>query len=85
MKYEGYIEMQRLEIARLKKMSESAIPESFDFREVAGLSFRTARETLTIRGPVTLAKAAGISGVTPAALTAILFHLRQKGAPSVER
>ncbi len=82
-KYEGYIEMQRLEIARLKKMSESAIPQAFNYRDVAGLSFEL-REKLSLSRPETLAKAATISGVTPAALTAILFHLRQKGTSSVE-
>jgi len=82
-KYEGYIEMQRQEIARLRKMSESAIPVGFNFREVPGLSFEV-REKLSKSQPQTLAQAATISGVTPAALTAILFHLRQKGNP-VER
>jgi tRNA uridine 5-carboxymethylaminomethyl modification enzyme len=83
-KYEGYIEMQRQEIARLKKMGHSEIPQDFNFREVAGLSFEL-REKLSQRRPVTLAQAAGISGVTPAALTAILFQLRQKGPSSLER
>ncbi len=82
-KYAGYIEMQRQEIARLKKMSESVIPADFNFRGVAGLSIEL-RDKLSRQRPQTLAQAASVSGVTPAALTAILFHLRQKGPPDLE-
>lgn len=76
-KYEGYISMQADEIARLHKMKETRVPETLDYSLVAGLSFEL-REKLGRHRPKTLAAAAAISGVTPAALTALLFHLRQK-------
>jgi tRNA uridine 5-carboxymethylaminomethyl modification enzyme len=76
-KYSGYIEMQRLEIERLKKMDEWAIPPFFDFQSVAGLSFEL-REKLSKQQPKSLSEAARVSGVTPAALSALLFHLRKK-------
>jgi tRNA uridine 5-carboxymethylaminomethyl modification enzyme len=77
-KYEGYIEMQRLEIERLKKMNTLGIPETFNYGDVAGLSVEV-REKLGRTKPRTLGDASRISGVTPSALTALLFHLRQKG------
>jgi len=78
-KYAGYIELQRQEIARLKKMSGTPIPASLDFRSIAGLSFEL-REKLSTERPATLADASSIRGITPAALTAVLFHLRQREA-----
>ena len=82
-KYEGYIELQRQEIARLSKMQNLSIPERLDFSEVSGLSFEIREKLHRIR-PKTLGDASKISGVTPAALTALLFHLRRKGTFSAE-
>jgi tRNA uridine 5-carboxymethylaminomethyl modification enzyme len=77
-KYAGYIELQRQEIERLHRMQELGIPEALDYLSVEGLSHEI-REKLERTRPKTLADASRISGVTPAALTALLFHLRQKG------
>ncbi len=77
LKYAGYIELQRQEIDRLRKMSTASIPHSIDFQSIAGLSHEI-REKLKVRRPTTLAEASTIPGITPAALTAVLFHLRQK-------
>jgi tRNA uridine 5-carboxymethylaminomethyl modification enzyme len=82
-KYAGYIELQREEIARLNRMSSLSIPDGLDFRKVSGLSHEI-REKLANRRPATLSEASSIPGVTPAALTAVLFHLRQKENPSVK-
>lgn len=79
LKYEGYIAMQQVEITRLQKMQELEIPQTFNYKSVAGLSYEI-QEKLSRDKPKTLAAAARISGVTPAALTALLSHLRQKGA-----
>ena len=76
-KYAGYIELQRQEIERLRKMSEFNIPKGTDFRGIAGLSYEI-REKLSVFSPGTLAEASSVPGITPAALTALLFHLRQK-------
>jgi len=81
-KFEGYIEIQRGQIDQLKKMQELTIPAAFEYARVAGLS-NELREKLGRTQPKTLAEAARISGITPAALTALVFHLRQKGHPPV--
>jgi tRNA uridine 5-carboxymethylaminomethyl modification enzyme len=75
-KYEGYIEQQRFEIERLKKMREKIIPEGSDFSKVAGLSFEI-KEKFSKRAPKSLDEAAQIPGMTPAALSVLLFHLRK--------
>ncbi len=80
-KYEGYIGMQKQEIARLAKMNELSIPDAFDYAVVAGLSVEV-KEKLGRNKPKTLGDASRISGITPSALTALLFHLRQKGGDS---
>jgi tRNA uridine 5-carboxymethylaminomethyl modification enzyme len=81
-KYEGYINMQRQEIERLARMQGMSIPETLEYEAVEGLS-KEIREKLKKNRPKTLADASRISGVTPAAMTAILFHLRQKEMLSV--
>ncbi len=80
-KYAGYIELQRQEIERLRRMVDTAIPSELDFRRVSGLSYEV-REKLTSARPSSLADASSVPGVTPAALTALLFHLRQKESAS---
>ncbi len=77
-KYEGYISMQRDEIARLQKMRDYAFPASFSFEKVKGLSTEI-REKLIRNQPKTLEEAARISGVTPAALTTLVHQLRSGG------
>ncbi|NBX76033.1 MAG: tRNA uridine-5-carboxymethylaminomethyl(34) synthesis enzyme MnmG [Proteobacteria bacterium] len=77
-KYEGYISIQKEEIRHLSKMKESVIPGAFNYGSVIGLSTEL-KEKLSKQKPSTLAEAAKIPGVTPAALTALLFHLKKKG------
>lgn len=83
-KYAGYIELQRQEIARLHKMEGLNIPPTLDFGAISGLSFEV-REKLTRLRPATLAEASAIPGMTPSALTAVLFHIRQKEPASAAR
>lgn len=82
-KYAGYIALQREEIARLQRLRELSIPGDFVFEQVAGLSFEI-REKLGRLRPQSLAEASKISGVTPAAISALAFHLRQKKGASTE-
>lgn len=70
-KYEGYIAIQKEEIERLNKLKLHLLPEALDYREIHGLSIEV-REKLTRLKPKTLADAAQISGITPAAITAVL-------------
>jgi tRNA uridine 5-carboxymethylaminomethyl modification enzyme len=83
-KYAGYIALQRDEIARLGRMQELSIPSTVDYHGIAGLSFEV-REKLSKNQPATLADASTIPGMTPAALTAVLFHLRQREGLSAQR
>ncbi len=73
-KYQGYIDIQKEEIARLKKLQKTQIPDGFNYEGVFGLSYEL-KEKLTENKPQTLAEAARISGMTPAALTALLGSL----------
>ncbi len=77
-KYEGYLAIQRQEIERMKKMSEAFFPMGINFEDVSGLS-NEVREKLRLHKPKSLAEAAKIQGVTPAALASLLFYMR-KGA-----
>jgi len=77
--YDGYIERQRAEIERQREQESRVLPSDFDFASVRGLSTEV-REKLTRVRPVTLGQAARIPGVTPAAVSLLLIHLRRKSA-----
>lgn len=83
-KYAGYISIQREEISRLKRLEGVSLPEALDYSLVVGLS-RELRDKLTQHRPATLSAASKISGVTPAALTALLFHVNQREKNVVRR
>ncbi|MBU4484701.1 tRNA uridine-5-carboxymethylaminomethyl(34) synthesis enzyme MnmG [bacterium] len=74
-KYEGYIRAQEEGVVRLKKMEELVIPENFNYGEVENLS-REVREKLCSIKPRTLGQASRISGITPAALSILMVHLK---------
>jgi tRNA uridine 5-carboxymethylaminomethyl modification enzyme len=78
-KYAGYIERQKDEIARQKKHESILLPNSFDFANVKGLS-NEVREKLTKTRPETVGQAARIPGVTPAAVSLLLIHLKKRSA-----
>jgi tRNA uridine 5-carboxymethylaminomethyl modification enzyme len=82
-KYAGYIDRQAEEIARLQRQENTPIPTHLDYNEVRGLSNEIRQKLLEAR-PTTLARAARISGVTPAAISLLLVHLRRlESAPNV--
>ena len=76
-KYQGYIERQREEIARAGHYENLRLPQSLDYREVRGLSVE-ARQKLSQHRPATLGEAARISGITPAAISVLLVHLKRR-------
>jgi tRNA uridine 5-carboxymethylaminomethyl modification enzyme len=78
-RYQGYIERQRDEIDRHRDQDARALPEDFDFDQVRGLSTEV-REKLNRVRPVTLGQAARIPGVTPAAVSLLLIHLKRRCA-----
>jgi tRNA uridine 5-carboxymethylaminomethyl modification enzyme len=82
-KYHGYIERQQDEIARVAQYEDSRLPENLDYRAVQGLSIEV-QQKLSQSRPETLGQAMRIAGVTPAAISLLLVHLRRKRATEVE-
>jgi tRNA uridine 5-carboxymethylaminomethyl modification enzyme len=76
MRYGGYIERQERDLARLRREEERVIPDDFDYASVSGLSAEIVG-TLTRVRPRTLAQAARVPGVTPAALTLVNVYLEK--------
>jgi tRNA uridine 5-carboxymethylaminomethyl modification enzyme len=79
-RYHGYIQRQREEIERQQRNEHKRLPESLDYRQVRGLSSEV-REKLSQVAPETVGQAARIPGVTPAAISLLLVHLK-KTAPA---
>lgn len=77
--YAGYIERQRAEIERQREHEETLLPDEFDYTQVRGLSSEV-REKLLRHRPATIGQAARISGVTPAAVSLLLIHLKRRSA-----
>lgn len=77
-KYSGYINRQQNEIDRLQRNENMSLPTTMDYKNVRGLS-NEVREKLEQARPVNLGQAARISGVTPAAVSLLLVHLKRSG------
>jgi tRNA uridine 5-carboxymethylaminomethyl modification enzyme len=75
-KYEGYIERQREEVARRADLESRPLPLDMDYRDVRGLSAEV-QQKLNRHHPETVGQAARISGVTPAAISLLLVHLKR--------
>ncbi len=75
MHYDGYLDKQSQDVERFKLLENKQIPRGFDYAEVRGLSIECAQK-LADSEPLTLGQASRISGVTPAAITTLLMHLR---------
>jgi tRNA uridine 5-carboxymethylaminomethyl modification enzyme len=80
-KYAGYIDRQRAEIARQAEQETTRLPEHLDYRNVRGLSIEV-QQKLNAHQPGTLGQAARISGVTPAAISLLLVHLKRGFPPA---
>ena len=78
-KYAGYIERQQAEIERTRHNEELRLPDDFDFDGVRGLSSEVREKFLRHR-PATIGQAARIPGITPAAVSLLLIHLKRKTA-----
>ena len=78
-KYAGYIDRQHLEIARTRESAGMQLPEDFDYARVHGLSTEL-REKFQQHRPSTVGQAARIPGVTPAAVSLLVIHLKRKSA-----
>jgi len=78
-KYAGYIDRQREDIERLLRYENTPLPADLDFDAVDGLS-NEVKQKLCAARPETLARAGRIPGVTPAAVSLLLIHLKKRGA-----
>jgi len=76
-KYEGYISRQQDEIDRLRRHENMALPVDLDYDAIGGLSNEVKQKLKTVR-PETIAQAGRIQGVTPAAVSQLLIHLKKR-------
>ena len=75
-KYQGYIDRQSTEIARHQYYENLDLPQEIDYSEVTGLS-KEVQQKLNNHRPATLGQASRVSGVTPAAISLLLIHLKK--------
>ena len=78
-KYAGYIDRQQTEINRTQRYENMRLPEDVDYASVSGLSNEVS-EKLKKNRPQTLGQASRIPGITPAAISLLLVHLKKKSA-----
>jgi tRNA uridine 5-carboxymethylaminomethyl modification enzyme len=77
-KYSGYLKRQMQEIDRQQRHEETLLPADLDYSAVSGMS-NEARQALSAVRPQTLGQAARIPGLTPAAVSLLLVHLKRRG------
>jgi len=75
--YAGYLERQEADIRAFRKDEGMKLPSELDYGRIGGLSSEV-RQKLSAARPATLGQAARVDGVTPAALTALMIHVKQK-------
>ncbi|MAS24502.1 MAG: tRNA uridine-5-carboxymethylaminomethyl(34) synthesis enzyme MnmG [Oceanospirillaceae bacterium] len=80
-KYDGYIARQLEEIEQLRRYENTKLPDDIDYEAMGGLSNEVKQKLNTLK-PETLGVASRISGVTPAAISQILIHLKKKNMVS---
>ncbi|ADZ93423.1 tRNA uridine-5-carboxymethylaminomethyl(34) synthesis enzyme MnmG [Marinomonas mediterranea] len=76
-KYEGYISRQADDIERLRRQENTALPEDLDYSGIDGLSNEVKQKLIDAK-PQTLAAASRIQGITPAAISLLLVHLKKR-------
>jgi len=77
-KYAGYIERQEDEIERQRRNEETRLPDDLDYTQVVGLSHEV-RQKLAEARPATIGLAGRLPGITPAAVSILLVHLKKRG------
>ena len=78
-KYAGYIDRQQDEIAKLRASEDTKLPDDLDYASISGLS-KEIQFKLGSTRPATLGQASRIPGVTPAAISLLLIHLKKRSA-----
>jgi tRNA uridine 5-carboxymethylaminomethyl modification enzyme len=76
-KYAGYIQRQQDEIERARGNEETALPADLDYTRISGLSHEVRQKLAEVR-PATVGQAGRIPGVTPAAVSILLVHLKKR-------
>jgi tRNA uridine 5-carboxymethylaminomethyl modification enzyme len=76
-RYAGYVEKQHLEVGRAARAESTLIPEGFDYAAVHALSFE-ARQVLAKHRPASIGAAGRLPGITPAALSLLMVHVRKR-------
>ena len=76
-RYSGYVERQRHEIERAERQASTCLPSELDYADVGGLS-NEVREKLARIRPESIGQASRISGMTPAAISLLLVHLKKR-------
>ena len=80
LKYAGYIDRQKDEVGRAASLEGLPLPRTLDYSQVPALSIEV-RQKLSQQRPATLGQASRISGVTPAAISLLLIHLKKRRMP----
>ncbi|MFN7834770.1 MAG: tRNA uridine-5-carboxymethylaminomethyl(34) synthesis enzyme MnmG [Burkholderiaceae bacterium] len=83
-KYAGYVARQQLEIGRQLKHETTILPTPLDYAGIKGLS-KEIQQKLNAIQPQTLGQAARVSGVTPAAISLLMVHLKKMGLSSIDK
>jgi tRNA uridine 5-carboxymethylaminomethyl modification enzyme len=78
-RYGGYIERQKNEIRRQSKLESTLLPDKINYTNIRGLS-NEARQKLNDQRPDTIGQASRIPGITPAAISLLLVHLKKHAA-----
>jgi tRNA uridine 5-carboxymethylaminomethyl modification enzyme len=78
LKYQGYIDRQHQEVLKLQSQQSMQIPEALDYADIRGLSTEVKQKLSQVR-PQNIGQASRISGVTPAAVSLLLVHLKRRG------
>tara|TARA_R110001583_G_scaffold187721_1_gene349191 strand:+ start:1067 stop:2956 length:1890 start_codon:yes stop_codon:yes gene_type:complete len=77
-KYQGYIDRQLDEIAKLKRYEDTILPQDLDYLAIKGLSNEVVTKLMDIK-PESIGQASRISGITPAAISILLIYLKKNG------
>ncbi|UCD84793.1 MAG: tRNA uridine-5-carboxymethylaminomethyl(34) synthesis enzyme MnmG [Deltaproteobacteria bacterium] len=77
-KYQGYIERELDQVRRFRKLANLKIPSEVDFQRIPGLSNEVCEKLTNIR-PLSIGQASRISGITPAAISILMIHLKKLG------
>lgn len=81
-RYASYVERQTMDVAALRRDEGTRVPRDLDFDRIAGLS-KEVSQKLALHQPETIAQAAGIDGMTPAALMLLVAHLKKAPRRSI--